>query len=165
MLCSPAEGLPQCRLLETFSSFVTDVLSALVSCMRQAFLSPSIECNPLLPWGEDVENDRREGNMLYHSDTCDSKSCLLYTSEQFCSLWGSLDMTEYLPLQGEHLTMPATEVSGTSTEAPAIRVMSYLLGHLWTTFILLYPPHMVVNFYISVHLDGYKWLVLVFISI
>lgn len=63
MLCSPAEGLSWWRLLETFSSFVTDMLSTLVSCMWQGFLSPSIECNPLLPWGEDVENDRMQGNI------------------------------------------------------------------------------------------------------
>lgn len=49
MLCSPAEGRPQCMLLEMFSSFVTDMLTAHVSCMQQGFLSPSIECNPLLP--------------------------------------------------------------------------------------------------------------------
>lgn len=61
MLCSPAEGLPQCTLLEMFSSFVTDMLSAHVSCMRQGFLSSSIECNPLLPRGEDVENDKMQG--------------------------------------------------------------------------------------------------------
>lgn len=32
-LCSPAEGLPQQRLLEMFSSFVTDLLSAHATCM------------------------------------------------------------------------------------------------------------------------------------
>lgn len=63
MLCSPAEGLPQCRLLETFSSVVTDMLSTHVSCMWQGFLSPPIERNPLLPWDEDAENDRMQGNI------------------------------------------------------------------------------------------------------
>ena len=75
-------------------------------------------------------------------------------------------MTEHFYLcRVKHLTMPATEVLGTSTEAPAIWMMSYLLGHPWTTFILLYKPHMAVNLLFSVHLDGYKQLVLVFISI
>lgn len=35
------------------------------------------------------------------------------------------------------LTMPATEVSGASTEVPAKWVRSYLLGHMWTLFIVL----------------------------
>lgn len=47
------------------------------------------------------------------------------------------------------LAMPAAEVSGTSTEAPAKWVRSYLLGHLWALFIVLYKPHKVVKFYLS----------------
>lgn len=47
-----------------FSSFVTDLLSAHASCMRQGFPSPSIERNPLLLWGEDAEDGGMQGNIV-----------------------------------------------------------------------------------------------------
>lgn len=59
--CSPLQQRDFHSLLETFSSFVTDMLSAHIPCVPQGYLSSSMESKPLLPCSEDVEKDRTAG--------------------------------------------------------------------------------------------------------
>lgn len=47
--CSALQQRDFHSLLETFSSFVTDMLSAHIACVPWGYLSSSMECNPLLP--------------------------------------------------------------------------------------------------------------------
>lgn len=47
--CSALQQRDFHSLLESFSSFVIDMLSAHIPCVPQGCLSSSMECNPLLP--------------------------------------------------------------------------------------------------------------------
>ena len=166
MPCSPAEGLTQCWLLQRFSAFVTNMLSGHISCMWQGFPSPLAECNPVLPSGEDVENDRMKANVTVSQWYLWLQILLALCKWTILSTYGGpLMWLSIYHCRVKHPAMPATEISGISTEAPAMWVMRYLLGHPWTMLILLYKLHVVVNFYCSVHLNGYKGLIFVFISI
>lgn len=102
MLCSPAEGLPQ-YAWNVFSFCDRHAQCTHTLCVtgtaelidgRQSFVT--------LRWRCGQRWDGRETS-LHSSDTCASKPFLLYTSEQFCSLWVCPGRTEHSPLQGETL--------------------------------------------------------------
>lgn len=61
--CSALQQRDSHNLLESFPSFVTDMLSAHILCVPQGYLSSSMECNPLLPWGENMEKIGWQGDI------------------------------------------------------------------------------------------------------
>lgn len=102
MFCSPVEGLPQSAWNVSFFCDKHAQCTHTLCATGISELIDGMESFVTLRWKCRERQDGRETS-LHSSDTCDSKSCLLYTSAQFCSLQLSHGRAEHLALQGETL--------------------------------------------------------------